>query len=206
MSHSVSAIVFDIGNVLIEWDPENLYRKLIPAASERDWFLTNICTMEWNLQQDLGRSWTEAVAVLSKQHPEYADLISAYSDRWHEMVPGPVPGTKDLLSRLHSEGLPLYALTNFSIEKFNETRARFDFLNACFRDIVVSGDERLIKPDPRIFQVLTGRNALDPAECLFIDDSLANVEAARGTGMAGHHFQNAATLERDLIDLGFLKT
>lgn len=204
MNRSVSTVVFDIGNVLIQWDPENLYSKLIPSAPERDWFLTNVCTMDWNIRQDLGRPWADAVAELSERYPDHAHLIAAYSDRWHEMVPGPVPGTKDLLIRLHDQGVPLYAITNFSSDKFIETQSRFDFLNGNFRDVVISGQERLIKPDPRIFEVLFERNALDPADCLFIDDSLDNIEAARDLGMTGHHFHDAAALETDLVRLGIL--
>jgi 2-haloacid dehalogenase len=204
MSKTITHVVFDIGNVLIEWNPEYLYSKLIPDNNERQDFLGTICTPDWNLQQDLGRPWREAVQHLSEQHPDKADLIRAYSERWHDMVPGEIPGTPALLSELQTKGVPLYAITNFSEEKFAEAQDRFPFLKTTFLDIVVSGAERLIKPDLRIYQVLFQRNALNPAHCLFIDDSLANIEAARTLGMTAHHFTNASALEEDLHRLGLI--
>lgn len=204
MNSSITTVVFDIGNVLIEWNPEYLYMRLIPDALERRRFLETICTMDWNLEQDLGRPWTEAVAVLTHQHPDKAELISAYSDRWHEMVPGEIAGTPALLAALEAQETPLYAITNFSEEKFAQTQERFAFLKSSFRDIVVSGAERLIKPDPRIYQVLLERNGLDAGACLFVDDSEKNVEAARQVGMAAHHFRNADGLRAELERLGLL--
>ncbi len=204
MNDSITTVVFDIGNVLIEWNPEYLYRQLIPDASERSLFLETVCTMDWNLQQDLGRPWTEAVADLSGRHPEKADLIAAYSDRWHDMVPGEVAGTPAILAELKESGVPLYAITNFSVEKFGEAQTRFPFLKTSFLDIVVSGEERLIKPDRRIYEILFERNGLDAGTCLFIDDSEKNVEAAREAGMAAHHFSSAEALRKDLAGLGLL--
>ncbi|WP_420412264.1 HAD family hydrolase [Roseibium sp.] len=204
MSKSITHVVFDIGNVLIEWNPEYLYCDLIPNNEERRKFLDTVCTPDWNLQQDLGRSWDEAIQLLSAQHPDKAGLIRAYSERWHDMVPGEIFGTPALLAELKEKGVPLYAITNFSSEKFVEAQERFPFLKSSFLDIVVSAEERLLKPDPQIYKVLFERNNLDPTKCIFIDDSLANVEAARALGMAGHHFTSAQTLERDLTDLGLL--
>ncbi|WP_428528589.1 HAD family hydrolase [Roseibium sp.] len=198
MASTITNVVFDIGNVLIEWNPENLYRKLIPNDDERHEFLTTVCTPDWNVQQDLGRTWTEAVEVLSREFPEKTALIRAYADRWHEMVPGPVPGTEVLLSELKANKTPLYAITNFSSEKFVEAQDRFPFLKTSFLDIVVSAEERMLKPDVRIYQILIDRNDLAPERCLFIDDSLPNVDAARQLGMIGHHFKDAAGLEREL--------
>jgi 2-haloacid dehalogenase len=204
MSKSITTVVFDIGNVLVEWNPEYLYRRLLPDPAERADFLETVCTAEWNLQQDLGRPWPEAVAILARQHPDKADLIEAYYTRWHDMVPGEIPGTPDLLAALRQAGTPLYAITNFSAEKFAEAQDRFPFLKTSFLDIVVSGDERLAKPDPRIYEVLFERNALTPSECFFIDDSLANVETARRLGMTAHHFRSADGLRADLSRLGLL--
>jgi len=204
MEDPITTVVFDIGNVLIEWNPEYLYRQLIPEARERKRFLETVCTAEWNLQQDLGRPWPEAVALLTGQHPDKADLIEAYYTRWHDMVPGEIPGTPDLLTTLGKTGIPLYAITNFSAEKFAEAQDRFPFLKTSFLDIVVSGDERLAKPDPRIYEVLFERNALVPSSCLFIDDSAANVETARELGMTAHHFQGADGLRADLDRLGLM--
>ncbi|MEM8703471.1 MAG: HAD family phosphatase [Pseudomonadota bacterium] len=204
MNNSITTVVFDIGNVLIEWNPEHLYKKLIPDTGERALFLETVCTPEWNLQQDLGRTWEDAVQSLSAAHPDKQDLIAAYSERWHEMVPGEVPGVRSLLFELKSRGTPVYAITNFSSEKFVEAQARFPFLKSSFLDIVVSAEERLLKPDPQIYRVLFDRNALAPETCFFIDDSAANVDAARSVGMAAHHFQSAAALEEDLKRHGLL--
>jgi 2-haloacid dehalogenase len=204
MSNSITTVVFDIGNVLIEWNPEYLYVRLIPDAAERRRFLETVCTMDWNLEQDLGRPWAEAIEVLTRQHPDKAELIVAYSERWHEMVPGEIAGTPALLAALKAGGTPLYAITNFSEEKFVEAQARFPFLKSSFRDIVVSGAERLIKPDPRIYEILLERNGLDASTCLFIDDSEKNVAAARQVGMATHHFQDADGLRTELERLGLL--
>ncbi|WP_417675414.1 HAD family hydrolase [Roseibium sp.] len=203
MSQSVDTVVFDIGNVLIEWDPENLYRKLLPDPEERHRFLNEICTMDWNLQQDLGRSWEEAVDELSAVHPDHRDLIAAYSERWHEMVPGEVPGSVAILDALNAAGVPLYAITNFSSEKFTEAKGRFPFLASSFRDIVVSAEERLLKPDRRIFETLLTRNNLEAGACVFIDDSVKNVEGARAAGLEAVHFTGADKLRSDLAGLGF---
>jgi len=204
MRDAITTVVFDIGNVLIEWNPEFLYRRLIPDELERKTFLETVCTADWNVQQDLGRSWEEAIATLSEQFPDKTDLIAAYSDHWHDMVPGEVPGTASLLAALREQGIPLYAITNFSSEKFLEAQARFPFLKTSFLDIVVSAEERLIKPDRRIYEVLFSRNDLKPETCLFIDDSHANVLAARDAGMTAHHFHSAEALREDLDRLGLL--
>ncbi|WP_346906820.1 HAD family phosphatase [uncultured Roseibium sp.] len=203
MPKSVDTVVFDIGNVLIEWDPENLYSKLIPDPDERHRFLNEICTMDWNLQQDLGRSWEEAVGELTAIYPEHKDLIAAYSDRWHEMVPGEVPGSVAILEALKTADVPLYAITNFSSEKFTEAKARFPFLASSFRDTVVSAEERLLKPDRRIFEALLTRNNLEASACVFIDDSLKNVEGARDAGLEAVHFTGADKLRADLAEFGF---
>ncbi|WP_422374804.1 HAD family hydrolase [Roseibium sp.] len=204
MSDPITTVVFDIGNVLIEWNPEHLYSRLIPDEKERRHFLESVCSMDWNLEQDLGRSWEEAVYALSQQHPDKVDLIAAYSRHWHEMVPGEVPGTLSLLEALKASGTPLYAITNFSNEKFAECQSRFPFLKSSFLDIVISAEERLIKPDPAIYQRLFDRNGLDPKTCLFIDDSEQNIATARQLGMKGHHFKEAERLRQDLLELGLL--
>lgn len=205
MSLPITTVVFDIGNVLIEWNPEYLYRHLIPDDDERARFLNTVCTADWNLQQDLGRPWAEAVDSLAREHPGKADLIRAYSERWHDMVPGEMPGTPAVLAELKENSTPLYAITNFSSEKFAEAQERFPFLKDSFRDIVVSGDERLAKPDPKIFEILLNRQGLEARSCFFIDDSPANVEAARTVGMTAHRFDNAADLRNELVRLGVLE-
>lgn len=203
MPQPVNTVIFDIGNVLIEWDPENLYRNLIPDTQERHYFLSEVCTMDWNLQQDLGRSWEDATRELAAIHPDRKDLIAAYSKRWHEMVPGEMPGSVAILNDLQAAAVPLYAITNFSTEKFDETKVRFPFLASSFRDIVVSAEERLLKPDRRIFETLLNRNDLEASTCVFIDDSIGNVEGARAAGLEAIHFTGADRLREDLAGFGF---
>jgi 2-haloacid dehalogenase len=202
MTVSIAAVVFDVGNVLIEWDPEHLYRDLIPNDEERASFLTEVCSMEWNLQQDLGRTWQDAIDQLSAEHPDKTDLITAYSNRWHDMVPGEISGTVGLLEELKQAEIPLFAITNFSSEKFTEAQTRFPFLKTSFRDIVVSAEERLLKPDVRIYEVLFSRNQLDPSRCVFIDDSQKNVDGARQAGMHALHFTSPTKLRSDLSGMG----
>jgi 2-haloacid dehalogenase len=197
----VDTVVFDVGNVLIRWDPRHLYSKLFgdPAVMER--FLAEVCTDVWNLEQDRGRGWAEAIAERVALFPRHEALIRAYSERWHEMVPGEVEGTVPILERLRAAGVPLYAITNFSAEKFAEAQDRFPFLRG-FRDVVVSAHERLLKPDPAIYRCLLDRNGLEAGRCLFIDDSERNVRAAEGVGMRAHHFRNAEGLAAALRALG----
>jgi 2-haloacid dehalogenase len=202
MSRIVDTVIFDIGNVLIEWDPENLYRKLIPDDAERHRFLGEVCTMDWNLQQDLGRTWDVAIQELTAQFPDEAELIAAYSERWQEMVPGEITGSVAILDALKDAGVPLYAITNFSSEKFEETKLRFPFLASSFKDIVVSAEERLLKPDRRIFEILVERNNLIPSGCVFIDDSLKNVEGARNAGLEAIHFTGSDKLRQELSAYG----
>jgi 2-haloacid dehalogenase len=168
-----------------------------------DWFLSNICTHEWNLEQDRGRAFSDAVNILSAKHPEYAEHIAAYDKRWHETIPGAISGSVDILEALHKKGTPLYAITNWNQDKFRETRLRFPFLNL-FRDIVVSGDEKLIKPDAAIYQLCLKRNKIKAADCLFIDDSLKNVKGAEVIGMKAHHFTTPENLSLELKALGVL--
>jgi 2-haloacid dehalogenase len=197
-------VVFDIGNVLVGWDPLALYRKVFGGdEAMARWFLANICTPEWNLEQDRGRSFAEAVAALSRQHPEWREEIAAYDLRWHETITGPIEGTVAILEELDQAGVPLYAITNFNDAKYAETRERFAFLGK-FRDVVVSATERVIKPDPEIFAILCRRNGLKAGDCIFIDDSANNVNGARAAGMHGLHFRDAETLRAELRALGRL--
>jgi len=197
---AISTVVFDIGNVLIEWDPRHLYRRIFDGPDEVERFLATICTSAWNLEQDRGRSFAEGVAELVARHPEHEAAIRAYDERWDEMAPGLVPGTLSLMERLEEEGVPLYAITNFSAEKFERARARFPFLDR-FLGAIVSAHVRLVKPDRAIFELLLQRYGLKAEACLFIDDSAANIAAARAVGMAAHHFRGAAELEQTLAAL-----
>ncbi|MBP2230721.1 2-haloacid dehalogenase [Azospirillum agricola] len=199
-----SIVVFDIGQVLIEWDPRHLYRELFDGYEDlMEDFLDTVCTPAWNLEQDRGRPWADAVALLTAERPDCAELIRAYDEQWERMVPGPIPGTPEILAALKDRGVPVYAITNFSADKFVLACRRFDFLNG-FDGIIVSGTERLVKPDPAIFRLLLDRYGLDAKECFFIDDSAANVETARAVGMTAHHFAGAEALRRDLEGFGLL--
>jgi len=196
-------VVFDLGMVLIQWDPRHLYRKLFSEPSRMEWFLREVCHGDWNLEQDRGRSWPDAIAEATSRHPEMAKEIRLYRERWMEMVPGAIEGSVQILESLHKQGVPLFAITNWNGETFRETQRRFGFLSL-FRDIVVSGDEGIIKPDPEIFALLCRRNSLDPTRCLFIDDSLKNVKGAEAVGWQGHHFTAPEILRADLMARGLL--
>ena len=199
-----TVVVFDVGQVLIEWDPRHLYRELFDGYEDlMEDFLDRVCTPAWNLEQDRGRPWSEAIAQLSAEHPDCAELIRAYDDMWERMVPDAIPGTPEILAELKARGVPVYAITNFSADKFELTRKRFDFLNG-FDGIVVSGQERLVKPDQAIYRLLMDRYGLEPNQCYFIDDTPNNVEAARSVGMSAHLFLGAEALRRDLAALGLL--
>ena len=196
-------VVFDIGNVLVHWEPRALYRKIFASEDEVEWFIANVCNSDWNLEQDRGRSFAEAVREATARFPEHADAIAAYDLRWHETMPGPIDGTVGILEELRQRGTPLYAITNFNQDKFRETLERFAFLRT-FRDIVVSGDERLLKPDPAIYRVLLERNGIDAAACVFIDDSEKNLRGAEAVGMKAIHFTTPQALRADLAGMGLL--
>lgn len=198
-------VVFDIGNVLIHWDPRVLYRKIFATEDEVEWFLSNVCTHDWNLEQDRGRSFEDAIAEATARHPTHADAIAAYHHRWAETIIGPITGTLDILEALKASGTPLYAITNWHQDKFRETQARFPFLRSSFRDIVVSGDVRLIKPDPAIYRLLLERNGLQADDCLFIDDSPKNVAGAEAVGMKAHHFTSPKAIRVHLAAEGILR-
>lgn len=203
MTQKITTVVFDIGNVLIEWDPRHLYRRIFATPDEIEHFLANVCTSAWNLEIDRGKSFAVSVEELVASFPEQATAIRAFDERWGEMVPGLVSGTLALMERLEERGVPLYAITNFSAEKFAEARLRFPFFDR-FRGVIVSAHERLIKPDRAIFELLFSRYGLKAEECLFIDDSTANVAGARAVGMAAHHFKSAEGLERSLVGFGLI--
>jgi 2-haloacid dehalogenase len=197
-------VVFDLGGVLIDWDPRHLYRQLFDgddAAMER--FLAEVCNNEWNVRQDAGRPFADAVAELVLRHPAQRALIEAYHLRWPEMVAGPIDGSVELLAELRAAGYELHALTNWSAETFALTRPRFAFL-AWFESILVSAEVGLIKPDPRIFQLLLERIGRAARACIYIDDSQRNVDAAAALGFDALHFQGAGPLRADLVRRGLL--
>lgn len=195
--------VFDFGGVLIDWNPRYLYRSLFAGdeAAMED-FLARVCTPAWNLAQDAGRPFALAVAELATQYPEQAPLIRAYHERWEDMVAGAFDDTVALLYALKQRGLPLYGLSNWSAETFALTRARFPFFEL-FDGIVISGTIGLTKPDPAIYRYLTDTFALDPADCVFIDDVPANVQGAVQAGMSAIHYRTPAQLRDALRALGF---
>lgn len=198
-----SAVVFDVGGVLCDWSPRYLYAKLIEDPQELDWFLANVVTLDWHFQHDEGRSVQETVPELAARFPRYAELIALYDPRWMETIAGPIEGTCALAEELAARNVPLYAITNFSAEFFPRFRKAYPVMRH-FRDIVVSGEERLIKPDPRIFQLSMQRFGLKPGEGLFIDDRLDNVEAAAEAGFVPHHFRDPETLKAELLAAGLL--
>ncbi len=193
--------VFDVGNVLIRWDPFRVYREMIPDEAKRHWFLQNVCTAAWNLEQDRGRSWEEGVALLVASHPEWEAQIRAYDERWHEAVPGLIEDSVAVLEDLKARGDKVYAITNFSREKWAECLIRFPFLQS-FDGVVVSAHERVIKPDPAIYRILFERYDLAPQDCIFIDDSAKNIETARAVGMQGIHFVEPIDLRAALAGCG----
>ncbi len=201
MENGISTVVFDFGGVLIDWNPRYLYRKLLRDEPEVEWFLANICTSEWNAQQDAGRPMREACELLVAEHPEHEEMIRAYYDRWEEMIAGPIDGTVEILRRLRETPVGLYGLTNWSAETFPVARQKFEFLN-WFDGIVVSGEIRMIKPDPAIFHHLIESFDIVPEQSVFIDDSSPNVETARSIGFRGIHFEDPDQLRRALEQHG----
>lgn len=190
----IRAVVFDLGGVLVDWNPEYVYRELIPDQQQRQWFLSNICTSHWNLQQDKGRPLAEGTRELLERHPEHAEWIRAFYDRWADMLHGELHDSVALLEELKGGGIPLYALTNWSAETFPHARRNFAFLNH-FRDILVSGEIGMIKPEPAIYQAMFKRIACDlpdiaPGEIVFIDDAEHNIDAARALGWHGVHHRD----------------
>ena len=197
-------VVFDLGGVLIEWDPRHLYRKLFAgdeAAMEH--FLATVCTQHWNERMDGGLAFADACAPLLASHPERASEILAWGQRFAEMMDAPIHGTVEILDELHRQGVPLYALTNWSAETFPHAQRRFAFLDR-FRGIVVSGHEGMIKPDPRIYQLLLDRHAIAAGDAVYIDDNPRNAAAATALGLHGIHFTGPAALRRDLLEVGLL--
>jgi 2-haloacid dehalogenase len=203
MAGPITTIVFDVGNVLIEWNPRHLYRKLFSDPQRMEWFLSHVCNDAWNLEQDRGRRFAEAVAEKIALFPELEAEIRAYDERWDEMVEGAIEGSLALLRKLQDEGWPLFAITNFSSEKFEVACRRFPFLTE-FQGTIVSAHERLVKPSADIFHRFLSRYNRRAEECLFIDDSAANIASARRLGFHTVHFTGAESLAVDLQRLGIL--
>lgn len=198
------AVVFDVGNVLYDWNPRFLYERLIEDDRALDAFLRDVATKEWHFQHDLGRPFAETSAELSALYPDYAEMIALWGPRFSDTIPGLLPGMGDLVEEIDAAGIPLFAITNFSGEFWRPFRAREAAIFDRFRDIVVSGDERLVKPDHAIYHLALDRFGLKPDEAVFIDDREDNVAAANEVGIHGLVFADAPTLRRDLVKLGLL--
>jgi 2-haloacid dehalogenase len=197
----IDTIIFDLGGVLIDWNPEYVFRDLIPDPGKRQYFFDNICTHDWNVEQDAGRPLAEATQLLLDRWPEWETEIRAFYGRWEDMLGGPIHDTVELLRELRDRGEHrLLALTNWSAETFPVALERYEFLQ-WFEGIVVSGDEKTRKPFRDIYETLLNRYAVTPAKAVFIDDSLKNVEGAEATGIRGIHFQGAAPLRQALGEL-----
>ena len=197
-----STVVFDIGNVLLDWDPRYLYRSIFDDEERMEWFLAEVCTPAWNIEQDRGRTFKDAVAELVAVHPHLEAEIRAFDERWPETVSRVIDGSLDILQTLRAQQVPNYAITNFSAEKFADARRIWPFLDT-FDGIDVSGEHRLLKPDPAIYRLLLDTHGLAAGDCVFIDDSVKNVDGARAVGMHALHFTGPETLRDDLRGLGF---
>ena len=199
-----SVVVFDLGGVLIDWNPRYLYRKLFAGdETAMEHFLATVCTQHWNEQMDAGLAFAEACAPLLASHPERAAEILAWGQRFAEMMDAPIHGTVEILDELHDAGVPLYALTNWSAETFPHARRRFDFLDR-FRGIVVSGHEGMIKPDPRLYRLLLDRHAIAASDAVYVDDNPTNAATATGLGLHGIHFTGPEALRGELRRVGLL--
>jgi 2-haloacid dehalogenase len=196
------ALVFDIGGVLVDWNPRYLYRSLIPGdARSMERFFDEIDFWKWNEELDRGRPFAEAVADRSARFPQYASLIRAFDEHWEETLGGPIAGSLRLVRRLRDAGFPLYGLTNSSSEKFTIVRKKFPFLES-FEWIMISGEFGLIKPDPRMFEVFLKQSGLKKSDCLFIDDTEANVAAAVHAGWKAIRFRSADQMTAELAIRG----
>ncbi|MDO1581342.1 HAD family hydrolase [Rhizobium oryzicola] len=198
----IEHIVFDIGKVLIHYDPNLPYSRIIPDEEERRWFFQNVCTHDWNIEQDRGREWSVAEAELIEKYPEREEQIRAFRTHWHEMVPHAYDESVAIMETLIEQGHDVTMLTNFAADTFRHARELFPFLNTP-RGVTVSGEIFLIKPDVEIYHVHARDFGLDPAKSLFIDDTIVNVEGAKAAGWHAVHFTGAAKLREDLAGYGF---
>ena len=202
---NINTLVFDLGGVLIDWNPQYLYSKLIPDKKEREWFLANICTPDWNEEQDAGRSLREATEMLVRKYPGHEKSIRAYYDRWTEMLGGPIHETVEIFRELKFEtSIKLYALTNWSAETFPVALELYDFLH-WFDGRLVSGEERTRKPFPEIYKILIERFSIEPSKAIYVDDNIRNVLPARALGFHGIHFRTPELFREELVGLGVLE-
>lgn len=201
---TTDTIIFDLGAVLIDWNPRHLYRKIFREEEQMEWFLANICTGDWNEEQDAGRTFEEATRSLIARHPDYHDEIMAFWLRWEEMLAGPVSGTVDIFRELKAkQSYQILALTNWSAETFPIALRKYDFLG-WFDGIVMSGEEKIRKPFPEFYRILLNRYAVQPEHSLFIDDSMRNIEGAKALGIPGIHFTDPVQTRAELVRRGIL--
>ena len=196
-------IVFDIGGVLIDWNPRYLYEKIFTDPDELDFFLRAVCSPAWNATIDVGKSFWDAIDELVPLHPEYEDQIRAYFTRWDEMLGGDIPGTVEILKELKEAGYPLAVLSNFSSETLPIVEDQYGFLG-WFEPLVISGRAGYAKPDPSIYQILLHELGQDARECVFIDDKLENIQEANRQGFEGIHFTSPENLRKNLVTLSIL--
>jgi 2-haloacid dehalogenase len=189
-------VVFDIGGVLLDWDPRHLYRQVLGSDDEAERFLTEVCTWAWHTQHDLGRPMAETIPELIAEHPDHADAISLWHERYHDMIAGEVPGTADVVRELHAGGTRLLVLSNMPADVLHVLDG-FEWLDL-FDGVVVSGREGVIKPDPAIYRILVDRHGVEPSTTAFVDDRPENVEAATALGFRGIHFTDAGALRAEL--------
>lgn len=204
MSDQIEAVVFDIGNVLVRWERDLPFRRLIPDAAARAYFMDTVIPLHWHAEHDAGHGAEDMIAERSAQFPDHAPLIRAWLSTFNETIPGPVPGSEAIVEELTAHGVPLYAITNFGSDTWAGFAPGWP-LAAQFIDIVVSGDEQLAKPDPAIYALAQARFGRAPGSMLFIDDSPVNVESARACGWHAHHFVGAAGLRDELMERGLLR-
>ena len=199
----IKNIIFDFGGVLIDWNPLHLYNKYFNDEAKAQWFIDNICKMDWNVQMDAGKPFSEGIAELTAQYPEWADAIAAYRQRWVEMIGGPIPGMLEFIQKLKIAGYHVYGLSNWSWETLSTIIDDYPFFKE-LEGAIISGLEFVIKPYPEIYQLLLTRYNLKADDCLFIDDNIANVHGAENVGIHGLQFVGIEQLEKDLQKMGIL--
>jgi 2-haloacid dehalogenase len=203
MHSTIQAIIFDFGGVLLDWDPWYLYQHHFSDRQAMESFLAEVNFFDWNAQQDKGRAFATGIAELTAQFPSHTNLIQTYYDRWEDSISGSIPGTVEILYKLKQQGYPLYGLSNWSSETFPRATQKYPFFQL-FDDIILSGDVKLLKPDPAIFNLLLSKTGLSAHECLLIDDSQPNIDAAKELGFATIHFISSEHLRTELQMLNLL--
>lgn len=198
------AVLWDVGNVIVRWDPRAPYATMFEEPADLDWFLSHVCTIPWHVEHDKGVGFPENAAPLIARFPEHADAIRAWDERFHEMLSGPIPETAGVIGALAERDVPQFALTNMPQSKWPAVQAISPSHFAHFRDAIVSGDEQVIKPDRRIYEIVLERTGLQACDLLFIDDSIANIEAAMDMGFHTHHFTDPARLRAAVEQHGLL--